>query len=375
MRRLAIANICFTTLLSLKNTPLALLTGWTYERLNVFHRVVGYVALAMVAVHGATYTAHFMHEGNATRLRVVSEIYGMVAGGSMLVLVSAGVVLRRLRYEAFYILHVSFFIAAMVFTGLHQPDVTKSIVFATVGGAGIWIIDRMIRGARVLFYSLDNSATAYPLPGGGTRIVVRRTPSIAKPGEHCFVWIPKIRLAEMHPFTIVSVEPLEFVVSSRGGFTRDLYEYAANNPGARLRASVDGPYGKRVDATAYDTVVMIAGGSGASYPVGLALEMQRRATLGAHQRVVLVWAVRDYSKDMSSLLIPVLLAHFHRSSSVVLGPTGNNPQHPGPLGFSLHNRSLTTKRRVRRRGSICLRLRAQSLGFWAAFTCDGKNGH
>ena len=258
---------------------------------------MGYITLALVTLHGATYTAHFLTKGDAARLRVTSDVFGMVAGGCVLTLVNAATFLRQKQYELFYVLHVSLFMAAMVLIGLHQPYMAKSIVFATITGAGVWVLDRLVRVARVLFYSSDNAAKLYPLPNGGTRVVLRRTPSIAKPGEHCFVWMPKIRMAEMHPFSIVSLNPLEFVVSSCGGFTKDLHEYATRNPGACVRASVDGPYGKRVDLTAYDTVVMIAGGSGASYPLALALDMHRRDTLNPAQRIVLVWAVRDYGMN------------------------------------------------------------------------------
>ena len=291
--RLAVANICVTIFLSLKNNPLGWLTGWTYERLNVFHRIVGYLALAMTTIHGATYAAYFLYEGNAARLRVVDEIYGMVAGGAMLILVSVAVVLPRRYYEAFYILHISFFVVAIVFIGRHQPETSKNIVFATVAGAGIWVLDRMVRGIRVLVYSYSNTATLYPLPDGGTRIVLRKPPISPKPGQHCFVWIPRIRAIEMHPFTIVSLDPLEFVLSSNAGFTRDVHDYAVKYPGARLRASIDGPYGNCVNPMTYDTVVMIAGGSGASYPLSLALDMERRAGADARQRIVFVWIVRD----------------------------------------------------------------------------------
>lgn len=257
----------------------------------------------MVSIHGATYTAYFMLQGNAARLRVVEEIYGMVAGGAMLIVVGAAVVLRGLRYEVFYALHVSFFVLAMIFIGLHQPEMSKTVIFAAITGAGVWVLDRLVRGARVLAYSYGNTATLHPLPGGGTRVVMRKTPVGARPGQHCFVWLPGIRAAEMHPFTITLTDPLGFVVSSRSGFTRDLHDHAVKHPGAPLRGSVDGPYGRRADLAPYDTVVMIAGGSGASYPLGIVHDMEQRGGLDPRQRIVFVWVVRDEGMSPSLLYV------------------------------------------------------------------------
>ena len=288
------ANITVTIVLSLKNTPLGWLTGWTYERLNVFHRFVGYLALGLTAVHGATYSAHFLHDGEAAFLRAPKEIYGIVAGFCFLTLVSAGVFLRRRRYELFYVIHVVFFILAMVFVALHQPETGKSIIYITVGGAGVWVLDRLVRAGRVLVYSVNNTASLYPLPGGGTRIVLRKAPVGARAGEHCFVWIPRIRMLETHPFTIVSTEPLEFVVAAQDGFTRELHDYAERHPGASLRASVEGSYGTRADVARYDAVVMIAGGSGASYTFAHVLEMCRRDEIASCPKIMFTWIVRDY---------------------------------------------------------------------------------
>ncbi|EEY18180.1 metalloreductase [Verticillium alfalfae VaMs.102] len=230
---LALANICLAVFLGLKNTPLGYLTTWSYERLNVIHQIL------------------------------------------------------------FYLVHVSFFVVTMVFIGLHQPETHKHILIATGVGAGMWALDRLLRILRVSLYSFNNQATIHPLPHGGTRIVLRKPPIGASSGEHCFLWVPRIRSVEMHPFTIAAADPLEFVVASYDGFTRDLHKYAIQNPGASLRASVEGSYGTFPDPTSYDKVVLIAGGSGASFTVGMALNMIKHANAGSQQSVVFIWMVKD----------------------------------------------------------------------------------
>ncbi|PNH40907.1 hypothetical protein VD0004_g6122 [Verticillium dahliae] len=290
---LALANICLAVFLGLKNTPLGYLTTWSYERLNVIHQIVGYTAMAMTAVHGIAYSVYFIQRGNMARLRVQEEIYGIVAGFTMLTLVIVGFTIRRWYYELFYLVHVSFFVVTMVFIGLHQPETHKHVLIATGVGAGMWALDRLLRILRVSLYSFNNQATIHPLPHGGTRIVLRKPPIGARSGEHCFLWVPSIRSIEMHPFTIAAADPLEFVVASYDGFTRDLHKYAIQNPGASLRASVEGSYGTFPDPTSYDKVVLIAGGSGASFTVGMALNMIKHANAGSRQSVVFIWMVKD----------------------------------------------------------------------------------
>ncbi|TEA13976.1 Ferric/cupric reductase transmembrane component 2 [Colletotrichum sidae] len=293
---LAIANIAFVVFLSLKNTPLGYLTAWSYERLNILHQIAGYVTMALIIVHGATYSSYFIEANNAARLRVHEEIYGIASGFTFLTLVLAGAVVRFWHYELFYVLHVSFFAISMVLVALHQPEAAKKIIIVTALGAALWLLDRLVRLVRVVLYSFNNTATVHPLPHGGTRVVLKKAPFGASPGEHCFLWIPKIRALEMHPFTIASTSPLTFVINSYDGFTRQLHEYATRNPGATLKASVEGSYGTFPNPADYDKIVLVAGGSGASFTFGTALNLISRLGPGSRHSVVFVWMVKDAAR-------------------------------------------------------------------------------
>lgn len=259
--------------LSLKNTPLAYISAWSYERINVLHQIAGYVTMVTVILHACTYASYFGEMGNVKRLREHEEIYGICSGFTMLTLVVAAFAIRRYWYELFYVIHVMFFLATVVFVGLHQPEVVKKIWIVTVIVGGLWALDRSIRFLRLMYYSFNNEVSVYPLPDGGTRIVFKKGPSGRASGSHCFVWIPGVRFFEMHPFTIVSTKTHEFVVASRDGFTRDLHRVAKARPGRRLMASVEGPYGTFPNPASFDKVLMFAGGSGASFTVGMALNV------------------------------------------------------------------------------------------------------
>ncbi|KAH6662923.1 ferric reductase like transmembrane component [Plectosphaerella plurivora] len=290
---LAVANICFTVFLSLRNTPLAILADRSYERLRFLHGIAGIMIVINVVIHGACYTDFFAQQNNIARIRETDEIYGIIAGFMLLGMIISATVVRRFSYELFYILHATCFVLALVFTSLHHPDLFEKVLIAVGVAGGMWVLDHAVRFGRLSLHGVNNTATVYPLANNGTRVILKKGPSSAHPGQHAYLWIPRIRLAETHPFTIAANEPLEFVVSAHDGFTRDLHAYALKNPGGVLSASIQGPYGIMPDATQYDRVVLIAGGSGASFVVGVALGLLKAMKPSSEQKISLVWVARN----------------------------------------------------------------------------------
>lgn len=254
--------------------------------------MAGYTTVALVVVHGSCYSAYFVQNGRTERLLHVEDIYGMVAGLSFLILGFAGAVIRRWCYELFYYVHVVFWVLVLVMIALHQPDLgAKAVVVAVFVGA-IWVLDRLLRLARLALCSTNNSVKLTPLPNQTTRVTLAKPPPGVVSGRHCFLWIPSVRACETHPFTVSSVDPLEFVVASHNGFTRDLHTYAVSHPGVPLKASAEGTYGTIPDATRYDTVVLVAGGNGASFTFGVALDLLSRLRSDDRRHIVFIWAVK-----------------------------------------------------------------------------------
>ncbi|KAG6012337.1 hypothetical protein E4U54_007599 [Claviceps lovelessii] len=291
---LAVANLIFVIFFALKNTPLAFLTAWSYERLNCLHRVCGYAALVHTIIHGSCYSYYFLHDGRPEILLRPSDIMGIVAGGSWVLLGLSAVFVRRWWYELFYYLHIILWLVSIVALGFHQPMFAEKWVIGTIIAGSMWGLDRLIRFVRLVLYAVNNSATLTPLPNGGTRVILAKPPLIATPGKHAFLWIPHIRLVQTHPFTIVSADPMEFVIASQDGFTGALHKYAVANPGACLKASIEGSYGTVPDPSVFETAVLVAGGSGASFIFGLAQALSQKMTRTKvmTRKVVLVWVVK-----------------------------------------------------------------------------------
>ncbi|PFH57105.1 hypothetical protein XA68_15497 [Ophiocordyceps unilateralis] len=288
--RLSLGNLVVVVVLGLKVTPLALLTGRSYDRLNVLHRVAGATTVSLVILHASCYTAYFVGTGRGQRLLRSSDICGMVAGLSMLGLAAAGFFLRRRFYEVFYYLHISLWLLALVMTALHQPDLDRHavvVLVAVVGG--VWALDRLLRLVRFAIGAVGNSARLTTLPDQSTRVILAKPPLGASSGMHCFLWLPGMRPGQSHPFTIAGLNPPELIVAPAGGFARVLHGYADANAGNSVLAAVEGPYGAGPSPAAYSSVVFIAGGSGITFTLGSALDMLRT---DQNQRVLFVWIVK-----------------------------------------------------------------------------------
>jgi NAD(P)H-flavin reductase len=97
---------------------------------------------------------------------------------------------------------------------------------------------------------------------------------------------------------MVATDPLEFVVAAYDGFTRALNKCALQNPCIKLKASVEGPYGTLPDVSGYGKVMLIAGGSGASFTVGVALNMLKKLDVDAEVDIEFIWMIRNLSEFM-----------------------------------------------------------------------------
>lgn len=191
-------------------------------------------------LHAVLYITTNTKLGSLSDLLEPEQIMGIVADFAMLFMLTTALTLRRIRYEAFYIVHIVMFMLVIIAVGMHRPEFPMKAIYIIIFSACIWGSDRLLRGLRMVVHAFGNCAHAYPLPQGGIRIVMRRTPWRSVPGTHVFLWIPKVRTMETHPFTILSTSSLEVVISSQDGFTRDLFSLASKRPGDLLIASCDG---------------------------------------------------------------------------------------------------------------------------------------
>ncbi|XP_005239483.2 NADPH oxidase 5 [Falco peregrinus] len=209
----------------------------------VFHQLVGYVVLALAAVHTGAHVANFSRLARRDGRHALTEYLfsarpgvgglggtasqtGLALQGLLAAMLafSSPCVRRSGHFEVFYWTHLSY-ISVWTLLILHGPHFWKWFVvpgclFALEKGLGLawW----RAGGLRIVEVNL--------LPSKVTHLVIERPQFFHyKPGDYIYLNIPAIATYEWHPFTISSApeqqETLWLHIRSLGQWTNKLYEY------------------------------------------------------------------------------------------------------------------------------------------------------
>lgn len=330
-----VANLPLLYLLAAKNQPLRLMTGSSYETLNIFHRRLGTILCIAAALHsvgmiGVWYTV-LRPEGMGLVSFLLKKIIVLGLGAfiafEVLYFTSLGT-FRQRWYELFLGLHISLQILALVLLYFHHHN-SRPYVLAALG---IFLVDRFI--FRIMLKSHTLSVQLMVLPDGDTVMVSanwaippktstsRLLATSVEHGwqvtDHIFLTVPALsrkHFIQAHPFTIASSAPgteghawFSLIIRAQDGFSRDLVNYARNHPAEPVTVRLDGPYGSsgaRDTLEDSDSAIIVAGGSGiaVSFPIvwGLLNERRSRADVGAtsksvtNRKVSLIWCIRHES--------------------------------------------------------------------------------
>ncbi|KAI4101291.1 MAG: hypothetical protein LQ345_007419 [Seirophora villosa] len=328
---LFVANLPLLYLFAAKNQPIKLLTGYSYESLNIVHRRLGEVMCLLALLHsagmiGVWYTI-LRPTGFSLAKFLLSKIIllgiGAFVAYELIYFTSLGS-FRQRWYELFLALHVSLQVIALVLLWFHHHN-SKPYVGVALA---IFLIDRLVY--RMTFKTHSARASLTVCKDGQTVIVC--TESIFtlkgqylgylvgagltkgwKATEHVFLTVPALSQAhfiQAHPFTIASVAPdpdassgeLKLIIRAQDGFSKDLLKYARSHDAVKVR--LDGPYGSQNALHLLqqcDLSVVVAGGSGIAVALPLlwavqssrkACDLEWRPTGRGSSSVVLIWVIR-----------------------------------------------------------------------------------
>jgi hypothetical protein len=99
-QRVALCNLAFVIFLSLKNTPLAILSASSYETLIPFHKAAGYTCIVASLVHAIVYLKALAQLDTLHDMLEPAQIAGIMGGIALLLIgVLALPYIRRQRYE------------------------------------------------------------------------------------------------------------------------------------------------------------------------------------------------------------------------------------------------------------------------------------
>jgi hypothetical protein len=96
---------------------------------------------------------------------------------------------------------------------------------------------------------------------------------------------------------MISTDPVEFLIRQYDGYSHDLYKFAHEQPACVVRCSVDGGYGQVPNFMDFKKIILVAGGSGASFTFVIAVDLIRQCAAGnVTKSIDFIWTVRYTSK-------------------------------------------------------------------------------
>ena len=319
-----------------------------FDRLSVWHRWNGHACLWLLLAHVV-----FSVWGYALldKISVPGEISTMLGGGvypgmitatigtALLIAVvvsSVVIVRRRLRYEAWYAVHLTAY-AGIALGWFHQiptgneltlhavvDDYWKSLYLATL--ALLLVFRLLVPLGNVLRYRLRVTRVVEEGDGvvsvhiGGQGLERLR----ARPGQF-FVWrfLDRHRAWSAHPFSLSAApsdESLRITVKALGDHTRRVGEI-----GVGTRVVAEGPFGTFTDASRRRSkVLLVAGGIGIT-PIRALLEEMRCDIVVlyrvlAEQDIVFSDELADLVNACGAVLHYVVGDHATRDGAALLSP-------------------------------------------------------
>lgn len=292
------ANLPLLYLLAAKNQPIKLLTGYSYEALNIFHRRLGEIMVFLGLIHAVGMFVEWytiLRPTGFDLMKYLSSkiiIWGICAlvAYELLYVTSLGS-FRQRRYELFLGLHIILQTFALLFLWFHHSR-SRPFVYASLA---IFSVDRFVyrmslknRIAKAMLEVKDDQETvvlrARLLKPAGKQhrrwnhFLSHDIRAGWKATEHVFLTVPCLspkHALQAHPFTIASRAPgagdteldLELIIRKQGGFCKHLLQYAKENNGNRHLPLIklDGPYGSQSAVHLLqecNVSIIVAGGSG-----------------------------------------------------------------------------------------------------------------
>ncbi|KAL2349953.1 hypothetical protein BJ546DRAFT_561137 [Cryomyces antarcticus] len=241
----------------------------SYEMLNFLHQIVGCTAvLQSVCTHYTSMClSNFISYATDARLRASSymlavtaplQIPGFVSTFALVTIAVTSFFFRTRYYESLFILHVLLAVIILATLFHHRPYFETRIAVIVVISIGLPVLDKTVRGIKYIYYRRGTSATVSLLPNNAIKVVVDRSLLRSRRDQHAFLWMSGIRKFETLSFTMVSVDPVELVISANKGFTKHLHNFTVQNPEGFTRATLDGPYGNLPCFQKYDRVLLVA---------------------------------------------------------------------------------------------------------------------
>ncbi|KAJ5225430.1 hypothetical protein N7468_006655 [Penicillium chermesinum] len=293
---MALALLPFILALSTKANLITACTGVPHEKLQVFHHWLSYAMFVLALVHTFPFIIYHISKGDMVKKWKTDMVYwtGVVTllAQTYLTVMSLPSIRNRF-YEFFKATHLVAALVFVLFFFFHCDFRLSSWDYFIASGV-IYMLSLMAANFRTFLLNGLHTATLEVLPSGLVRVAV---PTFINwtPGQHVYVRFltSDLHLLTAHPFTISSVyhdpattgkvSELIFYIKPRGGVTGRIAALAKKKPGCSKKIFIEGPYGgvSAHNMARFDTILVIAGGSGGGFSLAMVDEALRLSELEA----------------------------------------------------------------------------------------------
>ncbi|KAG9857046.1 putative plasma membrane ferric-chelate reductase, partial [Aureobasidium melanogenum] len=330
-------------------------TGLSYQTFNIYHRHIARAGTILAIVHSAVYTWLFVEfEGWSMFRREFTQLWlllGVVATFTMcLLLLFSASWLRIKFYEIFLVLHIVLSVITLVGCFLHTSIFDAKYDSYLWPIVIVWLLDRALRLFRLIACNVHvrlgkqvvhhtHSIASYSKESDVIRLDIRTNSFFAQPaaGQFYYLYQPSTWQGyENHPFTLgawypqspasedadtyllqhddlpnefdqsnsipryqSTVQNLTFWIRPYDGWTRRLRDECLQEPTRLFEPTIllEGPYGHHCPISSYDSVLLIAGGTGIASAVPYILEHMALSKAGESDttHMHLLWTVRQAS--------------------------------------------------------------------------------
>ncbi|GAA6060074.1 hypothetical protein JCM10212_003035 [Sporobolomyces blumeae] len=321
--RVAVANYPMIYCFAGRNSIVATLTGVSYQELRFYHILIGGIAFLESFIHTFAYIGHYLRYQTAEKLREeYSELYfkmGIVAVVFMFANCVFGLKwLRRRSYEIFLALHVIG--AALILAGswYHRPIIVPWVYTAVAIWAFervsrlVWHVSTVVHSHVVVRRPLVQARAS--VVAGAIKLAVPFPGGRWEAGQHAYITVWGTHLlrspwfiGQPHPFSISNVpdsalgvaQEMRFVLRVHKGMTRTLARHveakcqALGKNEVPITIGLEGPHGWSAEASDFDSILLLAGGSGITHPLSVVADVCQKASKGLIRtsQIKIVWAL------------------------------------------------------------------------------------
>lgn len=270
-----------------QNNIFTFILGIPKERMLVFHKWLGLLALGIGAFHGA-YTYFNLNQSKSA-----------VSGLILIILIAVQLLnsffpIRKYIYQIFFYSHIIVAIAAIVLALIHGAGLAMI-------GMGLWLADLGLRALLFIYYSTKyKTALATRVSPDIVRLEFFGVPSNMNylGGQYCNLIIPAASPIEVHPISIASAphqQNLCFFVRNEGDWTNRLYQ-AVPNP-TQLKVLINGAYGSPsadIESATFKSFLFVSGGIGVTPMKSIAQSLISQRFRGREiNAFYFIWVVRE----------------------------------------------------------------------------------